>query len=54
MAANWATGTDADVHVRAVRRFLDAGVTPIMHFAQDDPRKAIGFYQEEVLPRLPR
>ncbi|GLY64269.1 F420-dependent hydroxymycolic acid dehydrogenase [Amycolatopsis taiwanensis] len=53
VVANWTTGTDPDVHIRTVRRFLDAGVTPIMHFPQHDPREAIDFYRAKVFPRLP-
>lgn len=52
VTAHWATGTDAATHIRAVRRLLDAGATPFMHFPQQDPVAAIDFYRTEVLPSL--
>lgn len=54
LTAGWATGTDPDTHVGAVQRLLDAGVTPFLHFPQDDPENAIEFYRTRVLPRLRR
>jgi hypothetical protein len=35
-----------------VQAFLDAGATPFLHFAQQDPIAAIDFYRANVLPRL--
>jgi F420-dependent hydroxymycolic acid dehydrogenase len=49
---NWATGTDAAVHIAAVQAILDAGATPFMHFPQSDPRVAIDFYRDNVFPKL--
>ncbi|MDQ0377315.1 F420-dependent hydroxymycolic acid dehydrogenase [Amycolatopsis thermophila] len=52
VASRWAVGTDPAVHVEAVRKLLDAGVTPVLHFPQQDPGAAIEFYRTRVLPRL--
>ncbi|WP_263248236.1 F420-dependent hydroxymycolic acid dehydrogenase [Saccharopolyspora rosea] len=54
VTAGWLTGTDPAVHVAGLRRYLDAGVTPFVHFAQDDPPAAIDFYGSRVLPALAR
>ncbi|MGA7130903.1 MAG: F420-dependent hydroxymycolic acid dehydrogenase [Mycobacterium sp.] len=48
----WTTGTDAATHIAAVQAVLDAGATPFMHFAQQNPLAAINFYRTAVLPRL--
>ena len=48
----WTTGTDAATHIKAVQAVLDAGATPFMHFAQQDPIAAIDFYRANVLPHL--
>ena len=49
---DWTTGTDAAIHIAAVQEVLDAGATPFMRFAQQDPLAAIEFYRTAVLPRL--
>jgi F420-dependent hydroxymycolic acid dehydrogenase len=48
----WTTGTDAATHIAAVQEVLDAGATPFMRFAQQNPLDAIEFYRTAVLPRL--
>jgi TAT-translocated FGD2 family F420-dependent dehydrogenase len=48
----WTTGTDPATHIKAVQAVLDAGATPFLHFAQQDPIAAIDFYRTQVLPRL--
>jgi TAT-translocated FGD2 family F420-dependent dehydrogenase len=48
----WTVGTDANIHIRAVQKVLDAGATPFMHFPQRNPLAAIDFYRNAVLPRL--
>ena len=48
----WTTGTDPTTHVKAAQAVLDAGATPFMHFAQQNPLAAIDFYRTAVLPRL--
>jgi F420-dependent hydroxymycolic acid dehydrogenase len=50
--ADWTVGTDPETHVNAVQKVIDAGAIPFVHFAQDDPVKAIGFYRTHVLPKL--
>jgi TAT-translocated FGD2 family F420-dependent dehydrogenase len=52
VTASWTTGTDSSTHIRAVQRLLDSGVTPFMHFPQDNPAVAIDFYGAQVLPHL--
>lgn len=48
----WTTGADPATHINAVQAVLDAGATPFMHFAQQDPIAAIDFYRANVLPHL--
>jgi len=48
----WTTGTDPATHIKAVQAVLDAGATPFLHFAQQDPIVAIDFYRANVLPHL--
>ena len=48
----WTTGIDAATHIAALQAVLDAGATPFMHFAQQNPLAAIDFYRTAVLPRL--
>lgn len=50
--ANWAVGTDAATHIKAVQSVLDAGAVPFLHFPQQDPAAAIEFYRTSVLPKL--
>lgn len=50
--AGWTVGTDPAAHIGAVRRVLDAGAVPFLHFPQDDPVAAIDFYRVNVLPAL--
>ncbi|GAB3584035.1 hypothetical protein GCM10027445_59640 [Amycolatopsis endophytica] len=52
VASRWAVGPDPEVHVAAVRKLLDAGVTPFLHFPQEDPGAAVEFYRARVLPRI--
>jgi F420-dependent hydroxymycolic acid dehydrogenase len=48
----WTTGTDAATHIAAVQAVLDAGATPFLRFAQQNPLAAIDFYRANVLPHL--
>src|SRR6201996_1001192 len=48
----WTTGTDAASHIAAVQAVLDAGATPFLRFAQQNPLAAIDFYRANVLPHL--
>jgi TAT-translocated FGD2 family F420-dependent dehydrogenase len=52
VASGWTVGTDANTHIKAVQKVLDAGATPFLHFPQRDPLAAIDFYRTAVLPRL--
>jgi TAT-translocated FGD2 family F420-dependent dehydrogenase len=52
IVGGWTVGTDANTHIKAVQKVLDAGATPFMHFPQRDPVAAIDFYRNAVLPRL--
>jgi TAT-translocated FGD2 family F420-dependent dehydrogenase len=48
----WTTGTDAATHIAAVQAVLDAGATPFLRFAQQNPLAAIDFYRANVLLHL--
>jgi TAT-translocated FGD2 family F420-dependent dehydrogenase len=50
----WPRGTDPQVHITALQRLLDAGVTPFIHSGQTDQPRVIDFYGREVLPHLRR
>jgi TAT-translocated FGD2 family F420-dependent dehydrogenase len=52
VVGGWTVGTDANTHIAAVQKVLDAGATPFMHFPQRDPVAAIDFYRNAILPRL--
>ncbi|GAA4603334.1 F420-dependent hydroxymycolic acid dehydrogenase [Actinoallomurus liliacearum] len=52
--AAWPRGTDPQVHITALQRLLDAGVTPFVHSGQADQPRVIDFYGREVLPHLRR
>jgi F420-dependent hydroxymycolic acid dehydrogenase len=52
VVGGWTTGTDANTHIAAVQKVLDAGATPFMHFPQRNPLAAIDFYRTAILPRL--
>jgi len=46
---------DPEVHVSAIRKLLDGGVTQVyVHSGQKDQRRVIDFYGSKVLPRLRR
>ncbi|MCO5995283.1 F420-dependent hydroxymycolic acid dehydrogenase [Actinoallomurus rhizosphaericola] len=50
----WPRGTDPQVHITALQRLLNEGVTPFIHSGQTDQRHVIDFYGREVLPHLRR
>jgi TAT-translocated FGD2 family F420-dependent dehydrogenase len=52
VASHWATGTDPQVHVTALRRLRRDGIVPFVHAPQRDPRRLIDFYAREVLPHV--
>ena len=50
---DWTVSTDPEVHVKAINKLFDSGVTIVnIHSGQADQRKVIEFYGTEVLPRL--
>lgn len=51
--ADWPVSEDPEVHVRAIRKLLAAGVGQVfVHSGQRDQRRVLAFYGREVLPRL--
>ncbi len=51
--AQWPVSEDPDVHVQALQKLIDSGVTHIfIHSPQPDQARVISFYGEQVLPRL--
>nr|MDQ3825591.1 LLM class flavin-dependent oxidoreductase [Actinomycetota bacterium] len=52
VSASWVVGTNPGTHIAAVQKLVDSGVTPFIHAPQADPRRAIDFYGERVLPQL--
>jgi TAT-translocated FGD2 family F420-dependent dehydrogenase len=51
--ADWPVSEDPEVHVNAITKLRDAGVTQVfVHSGQRDQRRVLAFYGREVLPRL--
>jgi TAT-translocated FGD2 family F420-dependent dehydrogenase len=51
--ADWTVSTDPAVHVKAMNKLFDSGVSIVnIHSGQPDQRKVLDFYGKEVLPRL--
>ncbi|HMI97219.1 MAG TPA: TIGR03557 family F420-dependent LLM class oxidoreductase [Micropepsaceae bacterium] len=51
----WTVGTDPDIHIRAIRKLFDSGVTIVnIHTGQQDQKRAIEFYGSKVLPHFAR
>jgi TAT-translocated FGD2 family F420-dependent dehydrogenase len=51
--ADWPVSEDPAVHVKAIRKLIDAGVQQVfVHSGQRDQRRVLAFYGREVLPRL--
>ncbi len=49
----WTVSTDPAVHVKAIRKLFDSGVTIVnIHSGQPDQHKVLDFYGREVLPQL--
>ena len=49
----WVVGEDAEVHVRGIEKFVEAGATDVfIHSPQSDQQRVIDFYAREVLPRV--
>jgi hypothetical protein len=52
---DWPVSPDADVHVEALTRLFDSGVTSVLvHSGQADQMRVIEFYGTQVFPRLAR
>ncbi len=50
---DWTVSEDPEVHVKAIKKLFDSGVTIVnIHSGQADQRKVVEFYGTEVLPRL--
>jgi F420-dependent hydroxymycolic acid dehydrogenase len=55
VVSKWTVGTDPQVHIDALQKLIDGGVTYIVvHSAQEDQQHVIDFYSREVLPRVRR
>ncbi|WIM13194.1 hypothetical protein [Enhydrobacter sp.] len=51
MAGEWCSGTNPQTHIEAIDKLFRSGVSVVnVHVAQNDQKRAIGFYQAEVLP----
>jgi len=51
--ADWAVGTDPDIHVKVLSDLFESGATGVhIHSGQTDQKRVIDFYGTEVLPRL--
>jgi F420-dependent hydroxymycolic acid dehydrogenase len=51
--ADWAVGTDPEVHVKCLSDLFNSGATEVhIHSGQPDQKRVIDFYGKEVLPRL--
>jgi TAT-translocated FGD2 family F420-dependent dehydrogenase len=49
----WTVSADPEVHVQAIRKLFDSGVTIVnIHSGQRDQQKVIEFYGREVLPKV--
>jgi hypothetical protein len=55
--ADWAVGTDPEVHVKCLANLFDGGATGVhIHSGQPDQKRVIDFYGEKCYPgcgRLP-
>jgi len=50
---DWTVSTDPALHVAAIRKLFDSGVSIVnIHSGQPDQQKVLDFYGKEVLPRL--
>jgi F420-dependent hydroxymycolic acid dehydrogenase len=51
--ADWTVSTDPAVHVKAINKLFDSGISIVnIHSGQPEQRKVLDFYGKEVLPRL--
>jgi F420-dependent hydroxymycolic acid dehydrogenase len=53
LISEWPVGTDPAVHIEAIAKLFDSGVSIVnIHSGQSDQKKVIEFYASNVLPRL--
>jgi alkanesulfonate monooxygenase SsuD/methylene tetrahydromethanopterin reductase-like flavin-dependent oxidoreductase (luciferase family) len=53
VCSTWVVSEDPQVHLEALQKLIDGGVTHIfVHSPQQDQARVIAFYGEQVLPRL--
>jgi F420-dependent hydroxymycolic acid dehydrogenase len=53
LMADWAIGTDPNIHIKKVQELFDSGVWAVnVHSAQADQKKVIDFYSQQVLPKV--
>jgi len=53
LIADWAVGTDPNVHIKKAQELFDSGVWIVnIHSGQADQQKVIDFYGREVLPKV--
>jgi TAT-translocated FGD2 family F420-dependent dehydrogenase len=53
LIADWAVGTDPNIHIKKVQELFDSGAWIVnIHSGQSDQRKVIDFYGKEVLPKV--
>jgi G6PDH family F420-dependent oxidoreductase len=53
--ADWAVGTDPEVHIKALTELFNTGATEIhIHSGQPDQKRVIDFYGKAVLPKMRR
>jgi F420-dependent hydroxymycolic acid dehydrogenase len=51
--ADWPVGNDPAMHIAAIDKLFDSGVTIVnIHSGQADQQKVIAFYQSSVLPKF--
>jgi hypothetical protein len=52
---DWPVSEDPSVHIQALQKLVDQGITHIfVHSPQADQRRVIRFYSEQVLPHVER
>jgi F420-dependent hydroxymycolic acid dehydrogenase len=53
ITGEWPVGTDPAVHLAAIEKLFESGVTIVnVHSGQADQQKVVDFYARSVLPRL--
>jgi hypothetical protein len=53
IVSQWPIGTDPAIHVEAINKLFECGVTIVnIHSGQPDQKKVIEFYASSVLPKL--